>query len=197
MKSEKVTPELLKKYAEDACTEAERLLVEQWLNSDTFDEVPTDPLFEEKKSTLKQEIWTSLSSQINVFSKRRRQLPLVRLSKYAACAAILLILLIELVQRQEETPKLFADSKISDSRIVEVCERPTYIVADNDLEIVFVSETDTQGVLSRKVNCEKGNTYLAIKVKYKSTHEILVINKRDIQNLPPCLEIQIANEITG
>ncbi len=195
MKSEKISSDLLKKYAENTCTQQERIIVEKWLNSSTFDDIPPNLLFENNKEKWRQEIWESLCSEVSILKKKKKlRLSLTNISKYAACAAIFVAVIIGLLQKETLKNNFFNDQKLA-SRIVQVCDQPTFIVAEHDSEIVFVSADANQEDLYHKVNCEKGNTYLAIMVKYKSTHEILVIDQRDIQNLPPCLEIQIANQI--
>lgn len=194
MKSEKIDLDLLKKYTENTCTEKERGLIDDWLNSDVFDNVPSDPLFEANKNQLRQEIWESLPFKSDIQRKRKRKYQLlIDLSKYAACAAILITIIIGFLQKGTLNDNFFDDPKLV-SQTIQVCDQPTYIIAEHDSEITFVSSPGSPKNLHHKVNCEKGNTYLAIMVKYKSNHEIVVIDKRDLQNLPPYLEMQIANK---
>lgn len=192
MKPEKIDFDLLKKYTENTCTKEERALIEDWLKSDVFDNIPSNLEFEANKDKLKQEIWESLPSGSH--SQKKKKLLLVCISKCTACAAILAVVIVGFLQKEMLTNTFSTDRQLT-SQIVQVCDQPTYIIPEHDSEIVFVSSTSTQKDLCQKVNCAKGNTYLAIMVKYKSTHEILVIDKRDIENLPPQLEMQIATQI--
>lgn len=195
MESEKINSDLLKKYTENTCTEEERALVEEWLNSGTFDDVSADLSFELNKEKWKQEIWESLSTGTDIPRKKKeRHFSLPNIVKYAACAAIFVVAFFEFSQRESLKNK-YTDNQTFASQIVQVGDEPTLIVAERDSEIVFISTSSNQGDLYQKVDCEKGNTYLAIKVKYKTTHELLVIDQRYIQNLPPHLSMQIANQM--
>lgn len=194
MKSKKIDSNLLIKYTENSCSEEERILVEEWLSADTFDNISSNASFDNNSSKWKQEIWDSLSSSLNIPKQRYYYSALTNISKYAACAAIFIIVAIGFFQRETLKNTLF-DSPNLKSRIVQVCDKPTLIIVEDDSEIVFVSTKKGSEDLCHKMNCERGNTYFAIMVKYKSVDEILVVDKRDIQNLPPHLGMQIANQI--
>lgn len=195
MKSEKINSDLLKKYTEDTCSEKERAIVEEWLNSKIFDDVPSDFLFDNNKEEWKKEIWQSLSSELNIRKTKKHYLSFTNMSKYVACCAAILIIAIIGFSKKELIKNKYQDNQALSSRIIKVCDQPTFIVAEDNSEIVFVSTKANKEELYHKVNCEKGNTYIAIRIKYKSTHEILVIDQRDIQNLPPYLEMQISSQI--
>lgn len=193
MKSEKINSDLLKKYAENTCTAEEHAIVEEWLNSNTFDTVPANLTFKKNKDKWKQEIWESLSAETGI-QRKKRHLSLPNIIKYVACVAVLVIVFFEFLQSKPLKDDFSENQKLV-SQIIQVGDEPTFIVAEHDSQIVFVSTTANQDDLCQKVDCEKGNTYLAIKVKYKSTHELLVIDQRYIQNLPPHLGMQIANQM--
>ncbi len=192
MKLEDVNEELLRKFAENTCTEDERNLVEQWLNNNSFEETKVPFSFEAEKSQIKKEIWDSLLFE-RQNKKKNKHLSTAYILRYSASAAVILILI-----TFGFLSKTVIENKPEKSmQIVQVCNEPTFIPVDNNTDILFISETEGQNKLSQKISCVEGNTYLAIKVKFESVEELLVINEKDIQSLPPYLNSYIANQIKG
>lgn len=192
MKLEDVNAELLQKFAENTCTEDERILVEQWLNNGSFEETKVPLSFEAEKSRIKNEIWNSLLSEQQT-RKKNKHLSKTYILRYSASAAVLLIL----ITFGFLSKTVFGDKPQKSMQIVQVCDEPTFIPVENNTDILFISETAGQNKLSQKISCIEGNTYLAIKVKFESVEELLVINEKDIQSLPPYLNSYIANQIKG
>ena len=190
MKLEDVNAELLQKYAENTCTENERCLVEQWLNNDTFEEISALFYFETEKEDIKKEIWESISLEKQ---NKNRRLSINYFFRYSIAAAVILIL----ITVTFSSKSLFKEKTQKSMQIVQVCDEPTFIPIENNAEILFVSDTAGENKLSQKIFCLEGNTYLAIKVKFESVEELLVINEKDIQSLPPYLNSYINNQIKG
>lgn len=189
MKNREISSKLLEKYIEDSATEQERDAVEQWLNAETFDEVESSASFQANKEQIKKEIWNNLPPGQTEKIKRFPRSP--KTFRYAAAAAVIFCLtsfgLLHLLTDSNHTA--------SSQQIVQVCDHPTFIPVENDTEILFVSETSGANKLSQKMACKEGNTYLAIKVKFRSEEKLLVVNEKDIQHLPPFLNLYIANQI--
>ncbi|MEM6841400.1 MAG: hypothetical protein AAF632_04185 [Bacteroidota bacterium] len=91
----KISRELLKKYAQGACTDEERAAVEAWLASeDTFEDTSYDAIFIPQKDSIRENLlarlggkWPSSTSE----SERARVVPLYqRLSRYAAAACVVI-----------------------------------------------------------------------------------------------------------
>lgn len=189
MKKSEISSELLEKYIENSATGQERDSVEQWLVAETFDEVESSASFQANKEQIKKEIWNNLPPGQTGKVKRFPFSP--KTFRYAAAAAVIFCLtsfgLLHLLND--------SDDAAFSQQIVQVCEHPTFIPVENDTEILFVSETTGANKLSQKMVCKEGNTYLAIRVKFRSEEKLLVVNEKDIQNLPPFLNLYIANQI--
>lgn len=83
-----------------------------------------------------------------------------------------------LLQRKSDA-SLFPKGDNADqlSEVIHI-DKPTFITPESDSKILFVLTLDKSRKLSQQISCEAGNTYLAIKVNFRSKDELLIVNKR-------------------
>ncbi|MEM8508660.1 MAG: FecR domain-containing protein [Bacteroidota bacterium] len=86
----KVNPELLEKYANGNCTEAERQAVEKWLVE--HDNVPKIPLSNSKLKAERQQVWQEITESLGAPKPTLTRPLYKRISKYAAVLAMALSL---------------------------------------------------------------------------------------------------------
>lgn len=183
MKKNKIDKDLLKRYLENSCNEEERILVERWLQEETFEDLPTPNFLNNERENLKESIFT------NVFTKEKsaaRKLHIPTYLKYAATIIGFILLLPFLFTKENVKDTLIASNIKLEQQVIHIDE-PTYFTAEHSSEIKFVFTSKNDGTLEKELLCEKGNTYLAVKVSYQTQEELLIINQKDFDSLPPFL----------
>lgn len=192
-KHSEIDKKLLERYLGDDCSEEERRSIEEWLDEPSFGTLETPPSFKFNEETLKDEIWQSVVLHISTKKTRRRISPFFVL-KYAAC--LLGIIWVSFFYRENLTLLFFPKGDNADqlSEVIHI-DKPTFITPESDSKILFVLTLDKSRKLSQQISCEAGNTYLAIKVNFRSKDELLIVNKKDIHNLPPSIEGCIISQL--
>ncbi len=192
-KHSEIDKKLLERYLGDDCSEEERRSIEEWLDEPSFGTLETPSSFKFNEEALKDEIWQSVVLHAATKKVRRRILPSFVL-KYAAC--LLGVMWISFFYRENLTHLFFPKGDNAD-QLAEVIhiDKPTFITPESDSKILFVLTLDESRKLSQQISCEAGNTYLAIKVNFRSKDELLIVNKKDIHNLPPSIEGYITSQL--
>lgn len=192
-KHSEIDKKLLERYLGDDCSEEERRSIEEWLDEPSFGTLETPSSFKFNEEALKDEIWQSVVLHAATKKVRRRILPSFVL-EYAAC--LLGVMWISFFYRENLTHLFFPKGDNAD-QLAEVIhiDKPTFITPESDSKILFVLTLDESRKLSQQISCEAGNTYLAIKVNFRSKDELLIVNKKDIHNLPPSIEGYITSQL--
>lgn len=183
MKKNKIDKDLLKRYLENSCNEEERILVNRWLQEETFENLPTPNFFNNERESIKESIFT------NVVTNERTKSKKLHIPTYIKCAATIVgfILLLPFLFTKESTNETLLASNIKlEQRVIHIDE-PTYFTAEHNSEIKFIFTSKNDGTFEKELLCEKGNTYLAVKVSYQTQEELLIINQKDFDSLPPFL----------
>ncbi|NMH87233.1 hypothetical protein [Flavivirga algicola] len=189
-----VDDKLLEKYYKGHCTKAEREAVEQWLASDTFDDVPLQLSNKAEKEVHKQQIWQQVSQVFNV--------PTVLYKKIISYAAACIILLfigyksMLIFNNTVVNPSMAINNDCVESSKQIPIRGTNFTLINNDCieetiiywkntksEVVFsgkveIRHTNTRAVAYRKLTAknagikpEKGLRYFAFNVKDKNGTE--------------------------
>lgn len=185
--------DLLERYHRDNCTPTEKKIVEEWLNSDS-----TDDLYEfsseEEKEKVRETIWTPISEHIKPQNRRYNKISFPKAwIAVAACSTIFLITSFFL-GRDGLCQNKFAE--ISQNKTMEFCDK-VVVTTDLDSEITFVSNCQSGYEISRTVTCKKGQTYLAINFRFRNDNEILVVTKDQLHELPHDIRIKVLKELNS
>lgn len=62
----------------------------------------------------------------------------------------------------------------------------------SDLELTLNTTCHAGGTASEKVTCRKGETYILFNYRFAADQELVVVNRRDVADLPPALRRQVA-----
>lgn len=214
----KINSELIEKYHDGKCTSAERELVEEWLFAeDSFEEL--DLPAAENKVEHKSVIWNSIEASIAEESTLKKQKGLVFiLRKYSVAASFIIGLLGVAVyhfvyKNPRPSSQLISIDNTAmlnvrhiDSDQGDISVGP-YTIAKINYEAgtvdlagsMLISPTrDIQLTFKgsdEKVIFKTGQTYIILNSKAVN-ERLVVVNERNLMDLPPVLQKQIINHFS-
>ncbi|MET1055564.1 MAG: hypothetical protein ABWY16_09665 [Pedobacter sp.] len=219
----KISKELIERYHRDECTATERGWVEEWLfSADAEDELMLPD--GEDKLEHQKEIWNGLSGIFTETDEmslpQHPEIPEVRKKMvsyalwYRSIAAVLVFCLIGislfLIPSQLQPHLITVDNTSSfdvrylDSNGYDIAVGPNtaakinyrtgfidfsgslMISAKEDVELIFHGDKE-------KVSFKMGQTYIILKDK-KGKDKIIVVNERNLLDLPPVIQKRVTTE---
>ncbi len=212
----KVTADLIEKYHHNLCTPEERKAVEDWLMNSDVDELEFHS--ENDKQLVKDDMWKNIATAVpDQFAPKQQ---LLRPASYymwkGAVAATLLITLLGTVfyyvnRNSEKTVEFVAFHNKSALKVNHISAREyslaigpetsAEINAQNgvidltgsilispkrDIELKFDGAVNT-------VSLKKGQTYIILNSK-SGNHGLIVVNEKNLINLPPLIQKKLIQE---
>jgi hypothetical protein len=210
----KISKELIEKYHRDECSATERGWVEEWLFSGEADDELELPEGEDKYAH-QQEIWNGLSGLFPESAERvTEKRGLTYAVWYRSVAAVLIIGLLGLslyiIPSQLQPQQVTVDNTSSfdvrylDYHGYDIAVGPNteaiinyrtgfidfsgslMISPKQDIELIFHGDKE-------KVSFKMGQTYIILKDK-RGTDRMIVINERNLLDLPPVIQKRVSNE---
>lgn len=209
-----INKELIKKYHTNKCSVAEKAFVEAWLVNDEFEQ-PLG-LSKQEKEGHQKEIWQNLSSFIDKSEQKAIRInQLLYLSKIAAVFLLLLAFGVygyQFLSGETEARHIsFSNSsatkiKSVDSNSYSIAMAPNsnaeidietgvfnfygslLLSPKNDIEISFNG-------FKEKIKLKTGQRYIVISGKF-STEQPIVVNERDVLNLPPVIQRELSSQFS-
>lgn len=210
----KITADLLEKYHNNQCTPKERVMVEDWLMGSETDELEFHT--EKDKALIKEAIWEDIAT---VLPDGKSPIKPLRTASYymwkGAVAATLIIGLLSAAlyyySRDEKAIAFLAFHNKSSLKVnhinageyslaigpetsAEINEHSgvidltgsILISPKKDIELKFDGATN-------KVRLKKGQTYIILNSK-SGNHGLIVVNEKDLINLPPMIQKKLIQE---
>lgn len=209
-----ISKEIIEKYHEGNCTPTEKELVENWLLNDEVGELNLD---KEAKSTIKKEMWADISSFISeeepkVIHIKKNYFFISDIRKIAAIIVFTLVsVAIYKAYHQQESKETLVLLKNSGEDLKKV-DQHSYLMtmapnsnAEIDLSkglidfcgsILFSPKEDLElnvNGYTDKIKFENGQTYIVLG-NYLESNKIIVLNEKDILNLPPVIQRQLITQ---
>ncbi len=210
----KVDANLLAKYHRNQCTPFERATVEDWLLNDSVDELAFHS--EADKLLIKDDVWASINADLP------QEEPLVRPLKSAcyymwkgAVAATLVIGLVAValfaMQNKDKEVEFVAFNNPSTLKVNHVNSSEYSLSIGPE---TFADIDESSGVINltgsilispkrditlkfdgaaQDINLKKGQTYIILNSKL-GTHGLIVINEKNLINLPPVIQKKLIRE---
>lgn len=212
----KVTADLIEKYHHNLCTPEERKAVEDWLMNSDVDELEFHS--ENDKQLVKGDMWKNIATAVSDQPAPKQQL--LRPASYymwkGAVAATLLITLLGatfyyLNRNSEKTVEFVAFHNKSALKVNHISSREyslaigpetsaeineqngvidltgsILISPKRDIELKFDGAVNT-------VNLKKGQTYIILNSK-SGNHGLIVVNEKNLINLPPLIQKKLIQE---
>lgn len=215
----KISKELLEKYHMKACSQQEAELVEAWLFSGDHNEALQLPLTEDK-AMHKADIWKEIENSMISEDAKPIETKYTRLHKtsfwFGAVAASLFFALLfagiyhNTSTKQDQDLPFVAVNNTSmqvrhiDANAYHISVGPNTLAKINnttgiiDLSGSLLISPKKDIVLTFEGNSEKmtfkaGQTYIILKGE-DGTDKVIIVNERNIMDLPPVLQKQIINE---
>jgi hypothetical protein len=206
----KISKALIEKYHNGTCTKAEVEFVEAWLLHDEFDEEEL-PISIDKTADGKK-IWQNIVSEIDKPQKQQNKLKLI--AKIAASVLIVLTagLSYYFLFAQQGEKQLVVFNNNSRTELKNIDHNSCFITMapkstgkidlkaglfnfcgnlllspKNDIEISFNGK--------EKVKLKNGQTYIILSNECPSGNPIIV-NEKDILNLPPLIQRQLVSQFS-
>lgn len=212
----KVTADLIEKYHHNLCTPEERKAVEDWLMNSDVDELAFHS--ENDKQLVKGDMWKNIATAVPDQPAPKQQL--LRPASYymwkGAVAATLLITLLGatfyyLNRNSEKTVEFVAFHNKSALKVNHISSREyslaigpetsaeineqngvidltgsILISPKRDIELKFDGAVNT-------VSLKKGQTYIILNSK-SGNHGLIVVNEKNLINLPPLIQKKLIQE---
>lgn len=212
----KVTADLIEKYHHNLCTPEERKAVEDWLMNSDVDELEFHS--ENDKQLVKGDMWKNIATAVPDQPAPKQQL--LRPASYymwkGAVAATLLITLLGatfyyLNRNSEKTVEFVAFHNKSALKVNHISAREyslaigpetsaeineqngvidltgsILISPKRDMELKFDGAVNT-------VSLKKGQTYIILNSK-SGNHGLIVVNEKNLINLPPLIQKKLIQE---
>ncbi len=213
---------LLKKYHRGTASNEEKKYVEAWL-FESYDECYKG-FVPDEDSLMKKKMWNDILQNIKADNRKKLY---VLTTKVAACVILLITGTVWLnsylhmqtstysnnankgnitIEHNDLLCELTPDSRVTiDSRslISQNCK----IVVDgtisfcptSDRLVTFFSREDGEEPVAYQKQCKKGETYYVINYKFRSSNELLIVDKSELKNLPASVQFKAIDEfsITG
>ncbi len=215
----KIDQEILKKYHQGTANKEENKCVEAWLDepfNDFYEEYVPDEI-----SLIKKKMWKGILE--NIKAANQKKLYLLSM-KAAACFLVLIagtvwlnsnLLVKKSTYSNNENDKnitirhsdllceLTPQSKVifdSRSLISQDCK----VVVDGNISfcptsdrlVTFFSKEDGEETVAYQKQCKKGETYYVINYKFRSSKELLIVDKSELKNLPASVQFKAIDEFS-
>jgi len=211
----KVNPLLIEKYHHGECTAEERRVVEEWLFDDTTDDQLVLPEGE-SKDDYKRDIWNGIETILPVSAAAEKPASSTPASTVwpKAIAAILVAALLAIGFYQLPSsmqPHLIAVDNSSSMEVQHLDSRGYLItvgpktqakinyktgVIDFSGSLLLSPKMDVELIFygdDEKVSFKMGQTYILLKDK-SGRDKMIVVNERNLLDLPPVIQKQVVNE---
>jgi len=222
----KIDKELIEKYHLGLCSVEETKAVENWLLNDEVEELllPQNAT----KQELKNEIWTSISTQIPEIQKQDKVISLhnyLSPTFWQAIAATLLIgvaltifwkyngqveIAITEVEQSKATVQQIVGNKMNillgkESKAeftlantsvdgnIDFCGT-IRIDPKQDMELTIHGTCENNANSEEKMSLKKGQTYIAVNYQFNEANELIVVDERNLINLPPLMQREIMKQ---
>ncbi len=210
----KVDANLLAKYHRNQCTPFERATVEDWLLNDSVDELAFHS--EADKLLIKDDVWADINADLPQEELLVR--PLNSASYYMWKGAIAATLVIGLVavalfamQNKDKEVEFVAFNNPSTLKVNHVNSSEYSLAigpetfADIDASSGVINLTGSILISPKRditlkfdgaaqdINLKKGQTYIILNSK-SGTHGLIVINEKNLINLPPVIQKKLIRE---
>ncbi len=184
--------ELIEKYHLGLCSEQEKKEVECWMHSEELGNIPANISFsKEEKKDLKDELW----KQIILDEKTKHRFNYRNYIWYAAAVCVLFVLIYSGYSNQNySTVKSLA---YSGSKTIMFSQSMEF-KAQSDRSLTFFNTMDESADLgSATIQAVKGETYWVSKINFRGKDEVFVVNKKDINELPTEIRVELMRSIKG
>lgn len=182
----KVDFELIRKYHLGLCSRAENETVEQWLHSEKTDIVPGKVLHPE---FVKDKVMDKIRNRI-ASKERKKQKVLYLLVTHAAASVMLFAFLYTAhINRKVAQPTL---SSFSNSKTIMLSKDIEFIAQSDRTLTFFKCGESVSNPCSATIQAKKGETYWISNVSIRGKEKIMIINKKDLKDLP----VEIRSEMT-
>ncbi len=184
--------ELIEKYHLGLCSEKEKMEVECWMHSEELGDIPANiPFSEEEKKDIKDELW----QKIILDEKTKRRFSYRNYIWYAAAVCVLFVLIYTGYSNQvhsNATSLAYSGSKtIMFSQSME-------FKAQSDRSLTFFnSKNADSNASSATIHAVKGEIYWVSKINFRGKEEVFVVNKRDVNELPTEIRVELMRSIKG
>lgn len=212
----KVTADLIEKYHHNLCTPEERKAVEDWLLNSEVDELEFHR--EKDKQLVKDDMWKNIATVVPDQSAPKQQL--LRPASYymwkGAVAATLLIALLGATfyyvnRNSEKTVEFVAFHNKSALKVNHISAREYSLaigpetsaeinaqngVIDLTGSILISPKRDIELKFDGAINTlslKKGQTYIILNSK-SGNHGLIVVNEKNLINLPPLIQKKLIQE---
>lgn len=215
----KMNQDLLKKYYQGTASKEERKCAEAWLD-EGYNECYKE-FIPDETSFMKKKMWNGILQNIKAENKKKLY---ILTMKAAACILLFVTGAMWLNANLKMHISTFANNENEGNIIIEhselLCEltpeskvtidsrslisQECKVVVDGNISfkptsdriVTFFSKDDDGEPVSYEKRCKKGETYYVINYKFRSSNELLIVDKSELENLPASVQFMAIDEFS-